>query len=131
MREFTYVIPLGPRPHIQKDRVWLVGDAAGQVKATTGGGIVFGGNAALLAGDLASAFVKTNSQLPNYEAAWRKKFGSMMDLHLLARYGMDVAPNVAFNSGLAVGNAVGLGAWLSKKGDMDFFASGWRSSTRA
>lgn len=50
----------------------LVGDAAAQVKATTGGGIVMGGIAA-------------KCVLHNYENSWRKKIGKELYLHLLIR----------------------------------------------
>jgi len=43
-------IPLEPLPHTYRDRVLVVGDAAGQVKPTTGGGIYY----ALLAGESAA-----------------------------------------------------------------------------
>ena len=49
--EGASIIPLSMRSRIvdEKRRVLLVGDAAGQVKPTTGGGVIFGGNGALIA----------------------------------------------------------------------------------
>lgn len=58
----------------------LVGDAAGQVKATTGGGIIFGCKCAEV---LADALEKED--LGYYERQWRRKYGKDLKLHLLAR----------------------------------------------
>ena len=60
---------------VKTDYGWLrlVGDAAGQVKATTGGGVVLGGVAAQAIGE------------KDYEHAWRKKIGSQLSMHLMAR----------------------------------------------
>ncbi len=62
-------------PKIRTDYGWVrtVGDAAGQVKATTGGGVVLGGIAASCVGE------------KNYEAVWRDKIGRELKLHLLIR----------------------------------------------
>lgn len=59
-------------PHLktQYTNVNLVGDAAGHVKATTGGGVVLGGVAAKYA------------CLQDYEAQWRKSIGRELRLHL-------------------------------------------------
>ncbi|MFH1789172.1 MAG: NAD(P)/FAD-dependent oxidoreductase [Candidatus Altiarchaeota archaeon] len=54
-----------------------VGDAAGQVKATTGGGVVLGCAAAKLVGE------------KDYERAWRKKIGKELSLHLKIRGSVD------------------------------------------
>jgi digeranylgeranylglycerophospholipid reductase len=75
-----FIIPLRPRPRtgsrIGRRNVLLVGDAAGQVKSTTGGGVVFGGNCAALAGRHA-----TNPL--GYELAWRSRFGPDLAMHAL------------------------------------------------
>jgi digeranylgeranylglycerophospholipid reductase len=66
------------------DRCWspgfmVVGDAAGQVKQTTGGGIVIGGYCGLLAGSAAASAVRTPERsdefLGSYDHQWREKFG--------------------------------------------------------
>ena len=70
-------IPLGTIKNTYTDRVLVVGDAAGQVKPTTGGGIYFG----LLCADLAAktiinAFKKGDFSkrfLRRYEIDWKKR----------------------------------------------------------
>lgn len=71
-------IPLAVRPVTSVRRgkysVLLVGDAAGQVKATTGGGVIFGGNCAALAGRFALSPER-------YELEWRLRFGTDLYIH--------------------------------------------------
>tara|TARA_Y100000310_G_scaffold320838_1_gene377691 strand:- start:1225 stop:2283 length:1059 start_codon:yes stop_codon:yes gene_type:complete len=62
------VIPLSLRKSFVKGNVALVGDSAGQVKATTGGGIVMGFKSAL---HLAKAVKEGNIQ--NYEKYWKEE----------------------------------------------------------
>mgnify|MGYP001611871447 CR=1 FL=1 len=81
-------IPLGTIRSTYAERIVAVGDAAGQVKPTTGGGIYFG----LLCADLAaktivSAFKKNDfgkNFLRRYEISWRKniEFDLTMGLYL-------------------------------------------------
>lgn len=81
-------IPLGTIKNTYAERILIVGDAAGQVKPTTGGGIYFG----LLCADLAAktifdAFKKSDFSkkfFRNYEIHWKKKidFDLTMGLYL-------------------------------------------------
>ena len=55
----------------------LVGDVAGQVKPTTGGGVVIGSLCAKLAGKAASTYLTTNVQrdLDWYDTEWKRLYG--------------------------------------------------------
>lgn len=65
------IIPLyNPKIRTQYKNINLVGDAAGHVKATTGGGVVMGGIAAQYASSA------------NYERLWRQAIGSELRIHL-------------------------------------------------
>ncbi len=66
----------------EKNNVYLVGDAAMQVKATTGGGIIPG---MLAAEELAKAIINKES----YEKRWKKKIGKSLDMHLRLRKMLD------------------------------------------
>lgn len=72
------IIPLEARPQTAKRagrrNVILAGDAAGQVKATTGGGVVFGANCAAIAGRRAGSPLL-------YEAEWRALLGPDLAIH--------------------------------------------------
>ena len=61
----------------------LAGDATGQVKATTVGGIIFGGNAALMAADVIEGNLVNGEPLEEYEKRFMAKFGKDMRLHSL------------------------------------------------
>ena len=73
------VLPLGPVPRTWTDRILAVGDAAGLVKPTTGGGIYYG----LLTGHLAASVMAgalTDDRLgarrlKEYERRWRARLG--------------------------------------------------------
>ncbi len=73
------VLPLGPVPRTWTDRILVVGDAAGLVKPTTGGGIYYG----LLTGHLAAGVLAEAlgddrlgaSRLREYERRWRARLG--------------------------------------------------------
>jgi digeranylgeranylglycerophospholipid reductase len=68
-------------------RIVKAGDAAGQPKPTTGGGIFTGGFGGLLAAQaIASAFEANDmSLLGSYEENWRSKFGEEFRTQLFAR----------------------------------------------
>jgi len=73
------VIPVyNPNLKTENDGVYLVGDAATQVKATTYGGIIPGMVAAKV---LSDAIVDDKS----YESGWRRKIGLNLRMHLILR----------------------------------------------
>ncbi len=77
------LIPIyNPKLKTKKDSIYLVGDAATQVKATTGGGIIQGLKAAK---NLADSIINKT----NYEKEWRKEIGKDLLLHLKIRKIMD------------------------------------------
>lgn len=82
-------VPLKPLPKTCGERLVVVGDAAGQVKPTTGGGIYFG----LLSAEIAVATLHrglTNDTLSarglaDYERGWRRKLGRELGIDYYAR----------------------------------------------
>ncbi len=71
-----------PNLQTETDDIFLVGDAATQVKATTGGGIVPGLRAAACLADSVAGG-------KSYESLWKKDIGKELWLHLKARQAMD------------------------------------------
>jgi geranylgeranyl reductase family protein len=73
------VIPIANVPRSSMDRLLVVGDAAGQVKVTTGGGISYG----ILCGDIAASTLDKafrmgdlgEGVLTEYERRWRQEIG--------------------------------------------------------
>ncbi len=77
LQKMSGAIPLGgPIKRTYTDNVLIVGDAASQTKPTTGGGVVFGGIAALHAANITIQAIKeqdySSKILSNYEKAWKK-----------------------------------------------------------
>lgn len=82
-------IPLQPMSRTYGERVIVVGDAAGQVKPTSGGGIYFG----LLCADIAAATLHralqsddlSSGNLAGYERRWRRRLGRELKTGYRAR----------------------------------------------
>jgi len=84
------VLPLGEIPRTYADRLLVVGDAAGLVKPTTGGGIHYGILSAGLAADVADEALRRDrldaSALARYETTWRHHLGDELETqHALRR----------------------------------------------
>jgi len=83
-------IPLGTLARSYGDRVLVIGDAAGQVKPTTGGGIYFGHlGAQIAAGVLDEALSSDNltaGQLSRYQKQWKAKMGKELSRGYWARW---------------------------------------------
>ena len=77
----------GPIDKFVSNNVVIVGDAAGQSKPTTAGGIFSCGMGGILAGKAISKFLETGNQkdLNEYQKIWRHKFGKEFQKQLLAR----------------------------------------------
>ena len=82
-------IPLKPLARTYGKRLLVVGDAAGQVKPTTGGGIYYG----LLCADIAAHNLQqalkrddlSAKSLANYEREWNRKLGQELKIGYWAR----------------------------------------------
>jgi flavin-dependent dehydrogenase len=81
------VIASGAIKNFVDGRIARVGDAAGQPKPTSGGGIYTGGFGGMLAGRAAAEAVKSGdiTKLKEYESGWKEKFGDEFRMQLLAR----------------------------------------------
>ncbi|HUC38680.1 MAG TPA: NAD(P)/FAD-dependent oxidoreductase [Candidatus Acidoferrum sp.] len=113
------IIPLQTRKTTVKGNVLLVGDAAGQVKATTGGGIVFGTMCAKTASEVIVSHIRKGTPLALYEKLWRKKYGLDLLMHkLIHRYYSGMGSR---GSGLVfrIARLAGVENFLGEYGDMD------------
>jgi geranylgeranyl reductase family protein len=83
-------VPVGTLARSYGDRVLVIGDAAGQVKPTTGGGIYFGHlGARIAAGVLDEALSSDNltvGQLSRYQKQWKAKMGKELSRGYWARW---------------------------------------------
>ena len=114
--EFAAVIPTSVRQKTAKKAgartVLLAGDAAGQVKATTGGGVFFGASCGMLAG-------KNAGEPERYERAWRAQYGLDLTLHSHLRAALDLAGGQPPSVMVSAAKALLFDELLSEKGKMD------------
>jgi digeranylgeranylglycerophospholipid reductase len=106
------VMPLAPVARTWTDRVLAVGDAAGLVKPTTGGGIYYG----LLSGRLAAECLRgalrddrlQASRLRGYERAWRARLGAEIRAGLAFRAVAARLPDRAIDALIEIARVEGL-----------------------
>ncbi len=117
-------IPLGS--FIRKtftDNIMVVGDAAGQTKPTTGGGVIFGGVAAQFAGQIASdAIIQERYDarfLSQYSKLWKRKFSSNLTIMRLVRNYLNSLNEKEINRLLLILNNPKVKHKISEKGDVD------------
>ncbi|MFC1940829.1 geranylgeranyl reductase family protein [Chloroflexota bacterium] len=82
-------IPLKPLARTYSERLVVVGNTAGQVKPTTGGGIYYGLLCADMAANTLQQALKSDTllarNLANYEEKWKKKLGQELKVGYWAR----------------------------------------------
>lgn len=85
----------GPIEKFVSNKVVTVGDAAGQSKPTTAGGIYSCGIGGIFAGKAISEFLETRktADLENYQKSWNEKFGKEFEKQLFARKMLDRLDN--------------------------------------
>lgn len=117
--QFSALIPLAVRKKtggiFGRFHVVLAGDAAGQVKASSGGGIFFGASCGRLAGRLAA-------EPTEYEQAWRYSYGADLSMHRLLRSTLDVLPMWGLDAWLLAMQYAHLDKWLISVGEMDQYS---------
>ncbi len=83
------MLPLGPIPRTFSRRLVAIGDAAGLVKPTTGGGIYYSLLSAALATDVLSAALREDrleaERLAPYERLWRARISDELEAQLSLR----------------------------------------------
>jgi digeranylgeranylglycerophospholipid reductase len=83
-------IPVGTLSRSYGDRILVIGDAAGQVKPTTGGGIYFGHLGARIAAEVLDEALRSDNltagQLSRYQKQWKTKMGKELSRGYWARW---------------------------------------------
>ena len=83
-------VPMETLARSYGDRLLVIGDAAGQVKPTTGGGIYFGHLGAQMAAEVLDGALKSDSlmadQLSCYQKRWRARMGKELSRGYRARW---------------------------------------------
>lgn len=126
MRSFYsgFIITCGPVEKTYSDGLMVVGDAAGQVKPISGGGVVFGGICASIAGRVASEAIKRNSLeekfLKTYQDEWKARLGREFKIALLARKILNRLSDREIDRIFSIVIEEGIHNEISAGGDMDF-----------
>ena len=89
----------GPIKNFVEGKTVIIGDAAGQAKPTTAGGIFTSGMGGVYAGQAISEFLKTNNsgELDQYQKKWMSRFGKEFEKQLLARKILERIDNNTIN----------------------------------
>ncbi len=111
----------GPIKKFVDDKTVIVGDAAGQAKPTTSGGIYTSGMGGVLAGRAISKFLKSNNKtdLEQYQKNWMQQFGEEFEKQLLARKVLERIDNDTINK-LFESITPEITKEISEKEDFDF-----------
>ncbi|MFH0748329.1 MAG: NAD(P)/FAD-dependent oxidoreductase [Candidatus Bathyarchaeota archaeon] len=95
-RQTAHILPThGTLNRTVSDGVLIVGDAAGQVKSTTGGGLYYGMVCAKIAGEVISKTLFSSDNivreaaLVEYQKRWRERFGKEIEMSIKTRLILD------------------------------------------
>jgi len=117
------VIPIGTASTTVGDGVLLVGDAAGQVKPTSGGGIYTGGVCARIAGQIAGcaalAGQTTRQTLAEYERRWQNEIGGELRFGLAAHRVLAALSDSEIDAVLATIDNPSILQLIAEEGDID------------
>ncbi len=112
-------IPLGPPGKTTGNGVFLVGDAAGQVKPTSGGGIYMSAVCAKMAGEVAARASRKEAKLPEYEKRWRSTVGRELAIGMRIHKSMGKLSDENLNEFIAFLNKPEVREVITEYGDMD------------
>ena len=118
-------IPLaGPIPKTYSDGFLVVGDAASQVKPTTGGGVIFGLTCARVAGEVAYEAVKmqdfSEAFLSRYQSRWKRLVGFDLAAMLRMRRMLNSLSDSRIDGMIDLCKKLGVDNVLERVGDLDF-----------
>ncbi len=121
------LIPVGTPPLTAREGVLLVGDAAGQVKPLSGGGLYYGALCARLAGLHAA---EGPQHLGEYEIRWRKELAEQMAVGAAARRLLEDLTEDDMQQFMRTLQGSRVAAFLAQYGDIDRPASLLRAMLR-
>lgn len=116
-------IPIGPQEKTFSDGILLAGDAAGQAKPTSGGGVYTGAFAAKIAGKIAAeaALERDNSsrRLSEYDRLWRKGLAKELEIGMKIHDYMGKLEDNQLNELIGSLNTPSILNTITEYGDMD------------
>ncbi|HIE46402.1 MAG TPA: NAD(P)/FAD-dependent oxidoreductase [Nitrosopumilus sp.] len=114
----------GPIEKFVEGKTVIIGDAAGQAKPTTAGGIFTSGMGGIYAGQAISKFLETDdkTELEQYQKKWVKRFGKEFEKQSFARKILERIDNKTINK-LFESITPEIIKEISEKDDFDFHTS--------
>ena len=117
-------VPLGPLKKTVSKGIMIVGDAAGQVKPSSGGGIYTGALCAKIAGEVAAKAIKEGDtsaeRLMEYENRWRSAIGRELNIGMRINEIFSRLSDSDINELIGMINDPEILKIISKYGDMDY-----------
>ncbi len=124
---YTSVHPIpmeGPLPRTVSGGFLAVGDAASQVKPTTGGGVIFGLTCAQIAGEVSHEAVEkqdfSETFLSRYQSQWKRVAGFELATMLRMRRMLNSLSDPRLDRMIDLCRRLGVDNVLEKAGDLDF-----------
>ncbi len=118
------LIPLGPRPRTYAERGMVVGDAAGQAKATSGGGLFTGMTCAAHCARVAVESLSTGdvsaARLSAYDRNWRADIGDELHRATVLREAYRDLTDTELEWGLRLLRVPGMRKLVNRYGDIDY-----------
>lgn len=116
-------IPVGPQDKTYTGGVLLAGDAAGQAKPTSGGGVYTGAFAAKIAGRVAAEAALENdtsaNRLSEYDRLWRKGLAKELEIGMKIHDYMGKLEDKQLNELIGSLNTPSILDTITEYGDMD------------
>ena len=117
-------IPLGPLKRTVSNGIMVVGDAAGQVKPSSGGGIYTGSLCAKIAGEVAAKAIKEGDtsakRLAEYEKRWRSAIVRELKIGMRINEVVSRLSDSDINELIGMLNDPEILSIISQHGDMDY-----------
>jgi len=114
----------GPIPKTYSKGLLVVGDAASQVKPTTGGGVIVGLSCSRIAGEVACEAVKKNdfseAILSRYQSRWRELVGFDLAVMRQTRKLLNRLSDRKIDKIVDLCGKLGVDSVLEEAGDLDF-----------
>jgi geranylgeranyl reductase family protein len=118
------VLPLGFLPKSYEDRIVVVGEAAGHIKATTCGGIYYGMLTGEIAGEVLTSRLAENhldaSALSEYEVRWRVLLEEEISSGLKLRKTVKLVGDWGIERLMAFARGNGIESLIREKADFDW-----------
>jgi geranylgeranyl reductase family protein len=113
----------GPSGKTMVERFIAVGDAAGQTKATSGGGVVYGGRCAVIAADSIRRALRSgryhHKELTHYEKRWKRAYGRQLNQMVLLRRLLNLLSNKELDTLFQATQQSSVRDLVERKGDID------------